>query len=691
MSMLLLANCGRPEVCQGRPANNDIIIDHSTTDEVAEDAKAHPIQSKVYPDALFGMRTISQQSEQSTRASGSVGCGDTAGRPRRLSCQANSDCGCSVCSDHGSTKQTVSGLKRFAHVFRLSHFMKRRKTFGYRPRVPSEVDLRSHPEVYWWSDGNPCCDKIKKDLYHDGDVHIMSKLIEVKLVPSFAGNRTCDHPTQYDWFAKYCENGRVDRAKRYVVFSLKVGDKTVTTLNEILPDHVNKGDWEGLFATPQACEDALKSRLKICVVPANSPFPVPAKGPREADYVLDYWSKKDVSIMQQNCQQGRTRVVMVTVNLSVLSFPCSLGESLPFTMTSPSFQNGKVQRTLPEVQPTESQIRRMTRMAAQHGAVNLAQGFPNESPDFEIKDEAVRAILGGNAANADALKSLDVEGLVKDGHTTLHSLLSAVDEAMTGNDELNQYAIPYGRTDLRQAIAGYYRRFYDFEVDAEEELTVCLGATEAMACTLRALCKPGDSVVLGEGSIRMGILILIFEPFHEIYPNQAAVFYLNTKYCRLYEGDDDDDDEWHVDWDMFESRLQEGDVKCIVLNTPHNPTGKVFTKAEMTRIAELAVKYDAYVVTDEIYEHMIFEGEPHRIIASLPGMRDRSFIISAISKSASATGWRVGWVISPRKYTEIIRAVHDQMVLQSPSPMQFGTIAFTQLGDDYFKHYLPGK
>ncbi|KAF4693920.1 hypothetical protein FOZ60_009667 [Perkinsus olseni] len=266
--------------------------------------------------------------------------------------------------------------------------------------------------------------------------------------------------------------------------------------------------------------------------------------------------------------------------------------------------------------------------------------------------------------------------------------LSAVDEAMTGNDELNQYAIPYGRTDLRQAIAGYYRRFYDFEVDAEEELTVCLGATEAMACTLRALCKPGDSVVLGEGSIRLGILILIFEPFHEIYPNQAAVFYLNTKYCRLYEGDDD---EWHVDWDMLESRLQEGDVKCIVLNTPHNPTGKVFTKAEMTRIADLAVKYNAYVVTDEIYEHMIFEGEPHHIIASLPGMRDRSFIISAISKSASATGWRVGWVISPRKYTEIIRAVHDQMVLQSPSPMQFGTIAFTQLGDDYFKHYLPGK
>ncbi|KAF4693919.1 hypothetical protein FOZ60_009666 [Perkinsus olseni] len=381
--MLLLANCGHPEVCQGRPANNDIIIDHSTTDEVAEDAKAHPVRSKVYPDSLFGMRTISQQSEQSTRASGSAGCGDTAGRPRRLTCQADSDCGCSVCSDHGSTKQTVSGLKRFVHVFRLGHFMKRRKTFGYRPRVPSEVDFRSHPEEYWWSDGNPCCDKIKKDLYHDGDVHIMSKLIEVKLVPSFAGNRTCDHPTQYDWFGQYCENGRVDRAKRYVVFSLKVGDKTVTTLNEILPDHVNKGDWEGLFATPQACEDALKSRLKICVVPANSPFPVPAKGPREADYVLDYWSKKDVSIMQRNCQQGRTRVVMVTVNL---------------------YNNLLVKM----VQPTESQIRRMTRMAAQHGAVNLAQGFPNESPDFEIKDEAVRAILGGNVANADALKSLDV-------------------------------------------------------------------------------------------------------------------------------------------------------------------------------------------------------------------------------------------------------------------------------------------
>ncbi|KAF4659672.1 hypothetical protein FOL47_007489 [Perkinsus chesapeaki] len=338
-------------------------------------------------------------------------------------------------------------------------------------------------------------------------------------------------------------------------------------------------------------------------------------------------------------------------------------------------QNGKVSTTLPQVQPIESQIRQMTRMAAQHNAINLAQGFPNESPHFAAKDQIVRGLLGGNQANAEQLKTYDIVPLVKAGHSTLSDLLEAVDKSITGNDELNQYAIPYGRTDLREAISAYYRRFYNIEVHPEKELTICLGATEAMASTLRAICKPGES-------------ILVFEPFHEIYPNQAAVFYLHTRYCRLYEGDDD---KWYVDWEMLEDRLQDGSVRAILLNTPHNPTGKVFEKEELTRLAQLAVKYDTYIVTDEIYEHMIFEGEPHQIISTFPEMKDRSFIISAISKSASATGWRVGWVVCPPRFTETLRAIHDQMVLQSPSPMQFGTIAFTKLDDNYFKHQLPDK
>ncbi|EER06323.1 hypothetical protein Pmar_PMAR006089 [Perkinsus marinus ATCC 50983] len=310
--MLLLSNCTRPQVCQGDSSrDNDIIVD--TLSEVAENVEVHTVRAEIYPDSLLGERASNHTNDHSVTKAPSKSCdGGKADLPRRSKRIASSEG--SVSTGDGLPKETVSGLMRIANVFRLSHFTKK-STFGYRPRVPSWVDVRSHPEEYWWSDGNPCCAKIKKDLYHDGDVHIMSKLIEVKLVPSFAGNRTCDHPAQYDWLTDYCEKGRVDHAKRYVVFSLKIGDKTVTTLNEILPDHVNRGDWEGLFATPQSCEDALKSRLKICVVPANSPIPVPAKGPCEADFVLDYWDKKDVSIMQHSCRQGLSRVVMLTVNL----------------------------------------------------------------------------------------------------------------------------------------------------------------------------------------------------------------------------------------------------------------------------------------------------------------------------------------------------------------------------------------
>lgn len=336
------------------------------------------------------------------------------------------------------------------------------------------------------------------------------------------------------------------------------------------------------------------------------------------------------------------------------------------------------------MQPEESQIRKMTRLAMQHGAVNLAQGFPNEGPEFEAKFGVIEAILSGSSAGS--LSTSTVSSFLYEsqsfGDMTLFDFLKQVEHISGGAnlDTLNQYSVPFGLSELRSQLATYYQRFYDYNVNPDTEITVTLGATEAMAAAFRTVAKPGDGV-------------LIFEPFHELYPNQAHVFYLIPLYCSLRPNYITD--EWEVNWETFDSAMDSGHVKVIVLNTPHNPTGKVFTLLELRRICDTAIKYDVWVITDEIYEHMLLskdKTESHHLMPKVfPEMTERTIVISAISKTGSATGWRIGWALHPSAITTTYRAIHDQTVLQAPTPIQWGVKTYLNLSDEYFKYKLPQK
>jgi len=226
-------------------------------------------------------------------------------------------------------------------------------------------------------------------------------------------------------------------------------------------------------------------------------------------------------------------------------------------------------------------------------------------------------------------------------------------------DTLNQYSFPYGAPVLRNAIAKYYaKRYPTIECDAERNVTVVMGATEGFACAVRALTKPGDAVAF-------------FQPFHELYPSQVAIFHLEPRAVTLSASDD----RWTFDVNELEAALN--GAALFLFNDPHNPTGHVFTAGEKFTIARLCAKHNVVCVTDEIYEHIHY-GPKHESLAQLPAIRENVVVVHSISKTAKATGWRIGWVVASEERTKLIRGIHDQLVACCPTPLQFGAAALLQ-------------
>jgi aminotransferase len=272
---------------------------------------------------------------------------------------------------------------------------------------------------------------------------------------------------------------------------------------------------------------------------------------------------------------------------------------------------------------TESVIRGMTRLAAEHDAINLAQGFPDFSAPEVIKEAARLAI----------------------------------------RQDKNQYAITWGAKSLRDALAQRYGDWYGMAVDPETEITITCGATEAMATTLMSIVDPGDEVI-------------VFEPYYENYGPDAILCDAQPVYVPLPV-------TGQIDLERLAAAFSER-TRAIIVNTPNNPTGRVFSREEMQGIAELCRKYDAYAVTDEIYEHIYYKGK-HIPMATLPGMRLRTITISGASKTFSVTGWRIGSIVAPAEITGAIRKVHDFLTVGAPAPLQEGVaVGLEMLGPDYY-------
>ena len=273
---------------------------------------------------------------------------------------------------------------------------------------------------------------------------------------------------------------------------------------------------------------------------------------------------------------------------------------------------------------TESVIREMTRLALNRGAVNLAQGFPDFPAAASLKRAAADAIAA----------------------------------------DINQYAITWGAKPFRDAIAGKYRRWYGLEFDPEREITVCCGATEGMIASLLAVLDPDDEVVL-------------FEPFYENYNPDTQLCGASVRYVTLHPP------AWDFDPDELRAAFTNR-TKAIILNSPNNPTGKVFTREELEFIGRLCQEFDALAITDEIYEHILYDGAVHIPILSLPGMRERSILVNSMSKTYSVTGWRVGWVLAPPDLTDSIRKVHDFLTVGAAAPLQQAGVMALGLGEDYY-------
>jgi aspartate/methionine/tyrosine aminotransferase len=274
---------------------------------------------------------------------------------------------------------------------------------------------------------------------------------------------------------------------------------------------------------------------------------------------------------------------------------------------------------------TESVIREMTRLALAHGAVNLAQGFPDFAAPEEIKRAAQEAIAA----------------------------------------DINQYAITWGAKRLRDAIAEKFGRTQGLKIDPEREITVCCGSTEAMMSAMMAIINPGDEVV-------------VFEPFYENYGPDAILSGATPRFVKLRPP------EWSFDPAELEAAFGPR-TKALILNTPNNPTGKVFTRAELECIRDLCVRSGAFAITDEIYEHMLYDGAEHISLATLEGMRERTITINALSKTYSVTGWRVGWAIASPEVTAAIRKVHDFLTVGAAAPLQEAGAVALRLPEDYYR------
>lgn len=274
---------------------------------------------------------------------------------------------------------------------------------------------------------------------------------------------------------------------------------------------------------------------------------------------------------------------------------------------------------------TESVIREMTRVCAEHDGVNLAQGYPDFPAPEAVKRAAVEAILG----------------------------------------DVNQYSITWGAQSMRAAVAEHAARFYGMRVDPERQVTVCCGSTEAMLSTLLSLVDPGDEVI-------------VLEPYYENYGPGAALCGARPVYVAL--------EAPHFRIDPERLRAAFGPhTKAIVLNTPNNPTGRVFDRQELQAVADLCLEWDVVAITDEIYEHIVYDGRRHVPLATLDGMAERTVTISSCSKTFSVTGWRVGYAIASAERTDAIRKVHDFVTVGAPAPLQEAGAAALRLPDAYFE------
>src|SRR5262245_19353080 len=274
---------------------------------------------------------------------------------------------------------------------------------------------------------------------------------------------------------------------------------------------------------------------------------------------------------------------------------------------------------------TESVIREMTRLNELHGGVNLSQGFPDFAAPEAVKAAACAAI----------------------------------------DADVNQYAVTWGARPLREAVSREFTRRYGLPIVPDEQLTVCCGSTEAMMATMMAIIDPGDEVV-------------IFEPFYENYGPDAILSGAAPRYVTLHEPD------WSFDPDEL-ARAFNNKTKAVIINTPNNPTGKVFSRAELEMIAAQCRKWDAIAICDEIYEHILYDGHRHVPMATLDGMAERTVTINGLSKTYSVTGWRVGWTISPPSLAGAIRKVHDFLTVGAAAPLQEAGAAALAMPEDYYK------
>ena len=322
----------------------------------------------------------------------------------------------------------------------------------------------------------------------------------------------------------------------------------------------------------------------------------------------------------------------------------------------------------------------MTRLAAAHGAVNLSQGFTDETPTWDMVWSGVSALLGGTEEGASRVEAVTVRELLlatgNDAPDALDLSVKELFEQLRGSrDELNQYSFPFGIPELRHAIADYTQACYGWRPDPEEQITVVLGASEGMAAAFRSLLDPGDGVV-------------VMQPYHELYPSQAAIFGLVPRFVTLRE--DRTAGTWRLDRDELRATLSDPAVKAVVVNTPQNPTGKVLDEEDLGFIAGLCRAHDCFAITDEIYEHITFDGHRHRCLALYEGMAERTLVVNAISKTGRATGWRVGWVITPAERTPALRAVHDNLVVQAPTPLQKGAVSLLRQPQAFFAGIAEG-
>ncbi len=277
----------------------------------------------------------------------------------------------------------------------------------------------------------------------------------------------------------------------------------------------------------------------------------------------------------------------------------------------------------------ESVIREMTRLISFHhpdDGINLSQGFPDFSAPQELKDAACAAIQA----------------------------------------DINQYAITWGAKAFRDGIAAKMKRFQGLDVDPEREITVCCGATEAMVSAMLALLNPGDEVI-------------IFEPFYENYGPDCILSGATPRFLPLQPPD------WSFDRDALAALFNDR-TRAIVLNTPNNPTGKVFSRTELRFIADLCIRWDAVALADEIYEHMVYDGLEHVSIATLDGMRERTVTVNGLSKTYSVTGWRVGYAVAPAPLTSAIRKVHDFLTVGAAAPLQAAGAVAVSFPDSYYRH-----